>query len=97
MCDALAANATVTRLDLSHNLVSDVSGFYELDAESSALAEVRLKDNLISAVRDLLPLRSAGKLSLLELESGHFTNPLCDLPSYHKDVLHLLPHSAWVF
>jgi len=89
--EGLSGLVALRSLDLSHNLVSDVSGFYELDAESSALAEVRLKDNLISAVRDLLPLRSAGKLSLLELESGHFTNPLCDLPSYHKDVLHLLP------
>ncbi|QDZ22521.1 hypothetical protein HOP50_08g50640 [Chloropicon primus] len=83
--------AALRSLDLSHNLVSDVSGFYELDASRNSLCEVRLKDNRISTVQDLLPLRTVGNLNLLELESGGFANPVCKTRSYYKDLLHLLP------
>lgn len=78
-------------LDLSHNLIADVSGFYDLDSDENSLSELRLKDNRVASVHDLLPLRNVGKLNLLELESSGFTNPLCGAPTYYKDVLHMLP------
>ena len=92
----LAKLRMLATLNLSHNVVVDLSGLYDIVAEAEGggvLRELRLKDNNLLSLQDLLPLRNVSKLNLLELENNvdGFTNPLCQAVGYYKDVLHILP------